>query len=112
MYKYALGAACPFCHTGIIHTDDARQMCPDCGVILGIGMGLRPFGKIRPGEEFFSGYNVDRYIWRRALEGERLPEHCNCYTLGNETIYGLFDDSAPCIRVEERKIFSTRFGYN
>ena len=112
MYLYALNAPCPNCHTGVIQTNDACQYCTSCGVVLGVGAGTRPFLTLRPGEEFFAWSAIDTYVWRRAMRWERVPPNCNAYTLGPQTIYAHFDDNAPCIRVEERKMLGTFFGYN
>lgn len=112
MYQYAKDAPCPFCHQLSIDTDDARQMCMNCGTILGIGAYTRPFSAMRPGEEFFHGAAVDAFMWRRAQPEEKLPPEANCYTLGAETMYGVFEPNTPVIRAIERRMLGSPFGYN
>lgn len=109
--RYSAGKPCYRCKKGTIVTTDVDQHCDYCGRILG-QVQLIPFGKIRPGERFFSAYRPDELLIKMRDDDQREHRRNNYYRLGEPTAQGSCGEMAPCLREGDRRMVMSDFSHN
>lgn len=112
MYRFSTSDLCPQCG-GVIHTNDARQKCTNCGKWLDVSNQVMPFAALPHGARFLSAHDETGAIWTKQRLGESLPGNYDSFVADSQPVrFAGHHESAPVILIENVRMLGTVFGYN